>query len=235
MNDHDSVDRSNLFNTSGGTAVATIRVLIIDDHPAVREGLAARIARRLDMEVCGEAADVDEAMEAIARTQPDVAIVDISLKTGNGLDLIKRVRAENKDVRILVWSMYDASLYAERAFCAGANGYITKEEATDRIIAAIREVAAGKIYAPDPELESRYQRATETGKNSGSLVDELSDRELQVFQFIGEGLGMVQIAERMHLSVKTIETYRARIKRKLNQSSRTELVRMAVEWVLQSR
>jgi DNA-binding NarL/FixJ family response regulator len=210
-------------------------VLIVDDHPTVREGLAARISRQGDLQVCGEADGVDAAIEMIDRYDPDVAVIDISLKQGNGLDLIKRVKTEGRRTRMLAWSMFDESLYADRAIRAGALGYITKEQATDQIINAIRRVQSGQTYMAGDAAATVAKPNAPEAKAGTSVCDDFSDRELQVFRYIGEGLNMAQIAEKMQLSVKTIETYRSRIKRKLNHASRTELVRMAVEWVLTNR
>jgi DNA-binding NarL/FixJ family response regulator len=212
------------------------RILIVDDHPAVREGLALRISRQQDMEVCGEASDVGEALRCVANSNPDVAIVDVSLRTGHGLDLIKRIKARGNSIPILVWSMHSESLYAERALRAGAMGYITKEHATDKIIAAIRRVLDGKVYLSDSLAESLLNRAVGKGRSAveQSPIDILSDRELEVFQFLGQGLDTQQIAERMHISPKTVETYRARLKEKLNLTSGSELLRKAMQWVLES-
>ena len=212
------------------------RVLIVDDHPVVREGLALRISRQPDLQVCGEAADIAEAMRAVEATNPDVAIVDIALRTGNGIDLIKRLKTRHESVRILVWSMYNESLYAERAMRAGAMGFINKEHATDQIITAIRRVLDGKVYLSESMADRLLNRAI--GRNGESAesspVESLSDRELEVFQCIGQGLDTQQVAQRMHVSPKTVETYRARIKEKLNLSSGTELIRLAVQWVLEN-
>ncbi len=213
------------------------KVLIVDDHPVVREGLAMRIARQPNLEVCGEASDVSEALHLLDVTNPDVAVVDISLKTGSGIDLIKRIKARNHPVRILVWSMHSESLYAERALRAGAMGYITKEQAPSKIVDAITKVLEDKIYLSDEASAQLLNRAVGRGKNDGALspVESLSDRELQVFEMFGQGLDTHQVAERMHLSPKTVETYRARIKEKLDIATVSELVCKAVQWVLESR
>ena len=210
---------------------AVIRVLIVDDHPVVREALAHRIQRHGDLQVAGEAASVSEALEVLSTTMADVAVIDISLKDGDGIDLIKRIRAQNLTTKALVWSMYDASLYAERAMRAGALGYITKEHATEQIIDAIREVYQGRIFATEGDRES-YSQPKTNKKTGASPIEELSDRELLVFRLMGEGLDMARIGDRLGLSVKTIETYRARIKQKLNIDNRMELIHAAVEWVL---
>ena len=212
------------------------RVLIVDDHPAVREALASRIGRQRDLEVCGEAADMTEALRLVADTQPDLAVVDISLKTGNGIDLIKRIKDRSDRVRMLVWSMHSESLYAERALRAGALGYVNKDQATDKIIEAIRRVLEGKVYLSDAMAEKMLHRAVGGGQKevTRSPLDVLADRELEVFRLIGEGVKTAEIAERLHLSVKTVETYRDRIRQKLDLRDGTELVRHAVQWVLEN-
>jgi DNA-binding NarL/FixJ family response regulator len=211
------------------------RILIVDDHPVVREGLALRISSQPDMEVCGEAADIASALQLVADTKPDVAVVDIALKDGNGIDLIKRIRAHEGSVRILVWSMYNESLYAERALRAGAMGYLNKEQATDRID-VIRRVLEGKICLSDPLAEQLLSRTLGHGAPDlqRSPVETLSDRELEVFRLIGLGLGTQGISDKMRVSPKTVETYRARIKEQLNIASAPGLARRAVQWVVEN-
>ena len=191
------------------------RILLVDDHPAVREALAARIGRQPDLEVCGEAADMSEALRLITDTQPDLAVIDISLKTASGIDLIKRIKDRKDSVRMLVWSMHSEALYAERALGAGALGYVNKDQATDKIIEAIRRVLKGKVYVSDALAEKMLQRAVGGGRGevTRSPLDALADRELEVFRLIGQGVKTAKIAERLHLSVKTVETYRDRISR----------------------
>jgi DNA-binding NarL/FixJ family response regulator len=213
------------------------RVLIVDDHPAVREALALRIGRQPDLKVCGEAADTADALRLVADTQPDVAVVDISLKTGNGIDLVRRIKDRNDHVRILVWSMHSESLYAERALRAGALGYINKDQATDRIVEAIRRVLAGKVWLSDVMAERMLHRAVGgvTHEVERSPLESLADRELEVLRLIGEGVKTAEIAVRLHLSVKTIETYRDRIRHKLNLNDGVELVHYATQWVLENK
>jgi DNA-binding NarL/FixJ family response regulator len=210
------------------------RVLIVDDHPAVREALALRIGLQRDMEVCGEAADPAEALRLVRDTQPDVAVVDISLKTGNGLDLIKRIHDRTDTVRTLVWSTHSDLLYAERCLRAGALGYVNKDQATDRIVDAIRRVLQGKVYVSDEMSEKMLYRTVGDGRKDvrRSPFDTLTDRELEVFRLIGEGIKTSQIAERLHLSVHTVETYRERIRRKLELEGGTDLAHFATRWVL---
>jgi len=212
------------------------RILIVDDHPAVREALASRIGRQPDLEVCGEAADTTEALRMVADTQPDMAVVDISLKTGNGIDLIKRIKDRNDSVRMLVWSMHSESLYAERALRAGALGYINKDQATDKIVDAIRRVLAGKVYLSDAMAEKMLQRAVGGGRKGAtrSPLDALADRELEVFRLIGQAVKTAEIAQRLHLSVKTVETYRDRIRQKLDLSDGTALAHYATQWLLEN-
>ncbi len=206
------------------------KVLIVDDHPVVREGLAMLIARQPDLEVCGEAADVAEAVRQAAATNPDVAVVDIGLQSGNGLDLIRRLKAHDNELRILVWSMFGERLYAERSLRAGALGYITKEQATDQIIDAIRKVREGRVYLSTAMSERLLMSAV--GASSGqSSIERLSDRELEVFRLMGNGKDTKEVAEIMHVSAKTVETYQGRIKEKLNLKSGRELVQRAAQWL----
>ena len=212
------------------------RILIVDDHPAVRMALAMLIGQQSDLEVCGEAADMSEALRLVAATQPDVAVIDISLKTSCGLDLIKRIKDRNNAVRMLVWSSHSESLYAERALRAGALGYVNKDQATEKIVEGIRRVLEGKVYLSDVMIETMLQRATgeERKEITRSPLDALANRELEVFRLIGQGVKTAAIAERLHLSVKTIETYRERIRHKLDLSDGTELAHYATKWLLEN-
>lgn len=207
------------------------RVLLVDDHPILRQGLGELINEQQDMAVCGEAASAHAALKEMASSHPDVAIVDISLKEGNGIELIKDVQRRHDEVRILVLSMHDETLYAERALRAGARGYIMKEAASDSILTAIRQVLRGEVYLSDRMvgklLNSVVGGAVEA---DGPPVNVLSDRELEVFLLIGQGLGTRQIAEKLHLSVKTIESYRAQIRDKLKLADGNELLQYAIEW-----
>ena len=210
------------------------RILIIDDHPSVREALGLRIDRQPDLEVCGEAEDTPEALRLIEETKPDAAVVDISLKTGDGIDLIKRIKDRDPNVRTLVWSMHPESLYAERALRNGAMGYVNKDQATDTIVEAIRRVLAGKVYLSDAMAERMLHRAVggETEDLTRSPMDVLTDRELEVFRMVGAGVKTAEIAEQMHLSIKTIETYRDRIRKKLDLKDGTQLAHFATQWIL---
>ena len=193
------------------------RVLIVDDHPVVREGLGIRIGRQPALEVCGEASSIAEALAQVDATDPDVAIIDISLGEGDGMDLIRRIRTRNRRVRALVWSMYPETLYAERALHAGAMGYINKQEATSLIIEAIWCVLEGRLYLSGSMADLILRRVATGGPAPGiSPVESLSDRELEAFRLIGKGLMTAEVAAAMTLSVHTVETYRQRIKAKLS-------------------
>jgi DNA-binding NarL/FixJ family response regulator len=211
------------------------RVLIVDDHPAVREALALRISRQPDLEVCGEAADIVDALPLIGTTRPDVAVVDISLKSGSGIELIKRIKDRDDRVRIVVWSMHSESLYAQRALRAGALGYVNKDQATEVIVEAIRRVAEGKVWLSDSMTERFLQQSVgvKSQQTMRTPVDLLADRELEVFSLIGEGMKTSDIADRLHLSIKTVETYRDRIRHKLDLQNGAELSRTATQWVLE--
>jgi len=212
--------------------MSKIRVLIVDDHPIVREGLVRRINAEQDMQACGEAESAAEALEAAEKLQPDLIVVDLGLKDSNGLDLIKDLRIRQPKLPVLVLSMQDESFYAERALRAGARGYIMKQEAAENIIVAIRRVLEGQVYVSE-NLASRLLETMVTGKHwsEDGSIDLLSDRELEVFDLLGRGLATRQIAERLHVSVKTVETYREHIKDKLHIDNANELVHQAVLWV----
>lgn len=208
------------------------RIVIVDDHPMVRERLAELMSREPDLEVCGEAEDRCQALAVIARTHPDLAIVDLTLKGSHGMDLIKDLQATQPAVRILVVSMQEESLYAERVIRAGARGYITKQEATRNIMQAVRKVLAGEVYLSESLAAQLITRMVGRPRLDNVFsASALADRELQVFEMIGRGLGTRQIAEQLHLDVKTIETYRARIKEKLQLKDAAELLQRAIAWV----
>ncbi|HEX7449727.1 MAG TPA: response regulator transcription factor [Pirellulales bacterium] len=215
----------------------TAKVLVVDDHPAIREALRVRMARAPDLDVCGEAEDFAGALRLLDSEKPDVMIVDISLKSGDGIDLIKHIKLRDPRVRMLVWSMHSENIYAERALRAGAQGYITKEQATDQIVDAVRQVLAGKIYLSRTMTERLLHRAATGGVNglAADPVDVLSDRELEVFRRLGQGQKARVIAEELHLSVKTVETYRDRIRRKLELPKGSDLVHYALQWSLEKR
>lgn len=208
------------------------RVLIVDDHPVVREGLGRRIDRQEDMEVCGEAETRADALALIASARPDLVIVDLGLRDSSGLELIKDIKVREPDLPVLVLSMQDESLYAERALKAGARGYVMKHEATDKVVLAARQVLAGKVYLSE-KLSSRFLDVLfgRKGKPGASPAELLTDRELEVFELLGRGLSTKQIAQQLCLSIKTIEAYRERIKDKLRLDGATELLHRAFQWV----
>jgi DNA-binding NarL/FixJ family response regulator len=211
-----------------------VRILIVDDHPSVREGLALRISLHADLEVCGEAESEEQAIELVRQTKPDLVLVDISLKSGHGLELIKRIRSMDPSVKMLVISGFQESLYAERACRAGAMGYLNKQESSEKMIEAIRTVLAGERFL-SPEI-SRRLISLALGSSDGKKtpIQQLTDRELEIFRMIGEGLSTGLIASRLFLSTHTIDTHRENIKRKLNLNSAAELSRAAVQWVLEN-
>ncbi len=217
------------------TSVAQpIRIAIVDDHPLVREGLAARIATQPDLRVCCEAADPDSALAMIRARRPDLAIVDVALKQGSGLDLVKALSGDGNGPKMLVVSAYDEELFAERMLRAGAHGYVNKQELHGSVLEAIRAVLAGEIYL-SPGLAQRLASQAVSGRRSAQGLELLSDRELQIFELIGRGAGTRAIAAQLHLSVHTIESHREHIRAKLNLRNGTELLRRAVLWTLESR
>ena len=207
------------------------RVLVVDDHPIVRQGLTLLINQESDLSVCGEAEGATGAMNVLASVKPDILIVDISLNGPDGIDLLKNVRSSHPTLPVLILSMHDESIYAERALRAGANGYIMKQEATEKVLVALRRILGGEIYVSDRianKMLKHYIAGSGTVRNSS--IADLSDRELEVFRLIGEGHGTRQIAEELHLSVKTVESYQAHIKEKLSLRSARELMQHAIQW-----
>ena len=210
------------------------KILIVDDHPLVREGLAMRISLHPDLSVCGEADSEDDALALAMKLRPDLMLIDISLKKGHGLNLIKRVRSLDPDIRMLVISGFQESLYAERAFRAGAMGYLNKQESNAKMMEAIRTVLAGKRFL-SPEISRRLiEQALGTSDTARTPVECLTDRELEIFRMIGEGLATSAIASQLFLSTHTIDTHRENIKRKLSVTNAAELSRTAVQWVLEN-
>jgi DNA-binding NarL/FixJ family response regulator len=207
------------------------RILIVDDHPLVRSGFAQLISDCPDLEVCGEASDMAEALRLIDSDCPDLAIIDLSLAGGSGLDLIERIKSRNLDILMLVASMHDETLYAERVLTAGARGYINKQEAQESIIRAIRQVLAGKVYVSEAMTERLLSGLVDV-RDEKRDIERLSNRELQVFELIGEGVPVSQIASQLNLSIKTIETHQAHIKKKLGLGSAHELNQRAIRWVM---
>jgi DNA-binding NarL/FixJ family response regulator len=214
----------------------TVRVFIVDDHPSVREGLAAHINAQTDMVVCGEAGEVGDALRQVAVCSPDVAIVDISLKSGDGLDLIKQLRSRHANVQALVHSMYDESTYANRCLRAGAMGYINKSACPSEVVKAIRAVLAGRVYLSDEMSETLLRHTVGMGTQSlTDPIDTLTDRQLEIFRLIGAGQTTTQIARRLHISAHTVETHRENIKRKLGVENITALTQRAAQWVVNNQ
>jgi len=208
------------------------KIVIVDDHPIVRQGLKELINHENDLTVCGQAGDAHQAMKIIKSLSPDMVIVDITLKEKNGMELIKDIKVQYPNLPVLALSMHDETLYAERAIRAGARGYIMKQQATEKVVAAIRKVLKGEVYISERMVAKVMGKlAGVKTETSASPLDCLSDRELEVFLMIGKGHGTRQIAKKLHLSIKTIETYRSHVKEKLNFADSTELLQYAIQWV----
>lgn len=220
------------MDNKSGSGKSPQRVLIVDDHPLLRDGLIKVINQQAELAVCGEAADARAGLATVAKCRPDVAIVDLSLEEGNGLDLIKDLHARYPKLPILVLSMHPENLYAERAIRAGAKGYVMKHEPVARVIAALRKVLSGNVALSDNIL-SRMLGVPKPGRQDGekSPAELLSDRELEVFRMLGQGQGTRQIAQKLGLAISTIESYRASIKQKLGVERATELVARAARFV----
>ncbi|HQP49163.1 MAG TPA: response regulator transcription factor [Spirochaetota bacterium] len=208
------------------------RIFIVEDHPLFREGIAQLINTEDDLEVCGGAAGAPDALEQIAVLKPDLVIVDITLKNSSGIDLTRELHKKYESLPILVLSMHDEPIFADRVLKAGASGYITKEESTDSVIRAIRRVLSGKMYISDDIMDHFLNRFKSGGKNiDASPVESLSEREFEVFNLIGQGHTNRQIGDMLCVSSRTISTYRERIKEKLNIESNAELNRYILRWM----
>jgi DNA-binding NarL/FixJ family response regulator len=206
-------------------------VLVVDDHPLLRQGLALLINQQQDMQVCGEAEEAHAAMQAVTQCRPDIMILDISLNGPDGLELLKSIRASDPELPVLILSMHDEAIYAERALRARANGYIMKQEATEKVLVAVRRILNGELYLSDRMSNKMLQHYIGGAPSMiQSRISSLSDRELEVFRLIGEGRATREIAEELHLSVKTVETYQAHIKEKLALRSGRELIQHAIQW-----
>ncbi len=207
-------------------------ILIVEDHPIFRMGMKEMIDHEPDMKVCGEAEDVETALDLVKSCRPDLAIVDLSLKESNGMDLVREIHDHYKPCNTLVLSMHDEALHAERCLLAGAKGYIMKQEASESVVTAIREIMAGHIHV-SPKIMSHLLNVFRKQPDlaHASPLARITDRELEIFQLIGNGLSSKQIAMQLNISIKTVGTYRERIKEKLNLNNASELVRFAVIWV----
>ncbi len=206
------------------------RIFLVDDHPLVREWLTQLIDQQPDLIVCGEAGSAAEAITALSAARADLAIVDLSLEDSTGLDLVKSLQRLTPAVPVLVLSMHDESLYAERVFRAGARGYVNKRESAQRVVEAVRRVLDGKLYVSEKAAEILAAQTVRGRAPGEPAIERLSDRELEVFEKLGQGIGTRQIAEDFSVSIKTVQAYCARIKEKLNVGSATELLREAVRW-----
>jgi DNA-binding NarL/FixJ family response regulator len=219
-------------NKSGTMFSEKMRILLVDDHPMVRERLTEVIQREPDLTVCGEAEDRFLALELVAATQPHLVIVDLTLRGSPGMELIKDIHNQYPDLAVLVVSMHDEKVHAERVIRAGARGYITKQEATRKIMLAVRTVLDGNIYLSEKMAAQIAATAVGRAQAKPNLpVNSLSDRELCVFEMIGQGRNTRQIADELHLDIRTVETYRARIKEKLNLKDANDLLQHAIHWV----
>lgn len=217
-----------------GKKQKTNRILIVDDQPIVREGLSSVLSKEPDFEVCGEAVDAPTAIRLVDEIKPQLVMLGISLDSGSGLDLIRRIAKRNRSIRMLACSQYDEGLYAERALHAGALGYVNNHEPTQTIVKAIRQVLDDKVFLSERMSERLAHRLIGgRAKVEGSAVESLSDRELEVFEMIGKGLTSSEIARKLHLGVKTVDTYRCRIKQKLKLTNMAQLARDATRWVLE--
>jgi DNA-binding NarL/FixJ family response regulator len=217
--------------TANRAVKSRIRVFLADDHPIVRRGFQLLLGMERDLMVCGEADNGPAALQKILALKPDVAVVDLFLKSSNGLELIKQLRAQGLKLKILVFTMQGEGLYAERALRAGADGYITKEEGTEKAIEAIRLLMQGKRYVSPAMADKMMETMVGNTPGAGSAVQSLSDRELEVLELLGHGLGSRDIAEKLHLSIKTIESHREHLKTKLGLTRAPELVSYAFNWV----
>lgn len=220
------------MNTSPSKPVARkSRVFVVDDHPLVREGLTNLMNGQDDLVVCGEAKNSAQAIDGIMKTRPDVALIDISLENESGLELVKQLAGQFPQVALIVLSMHDEGLYAERALRAGARGYVMKHETSSSVLASIRRVLEGGVYISERIINRMATRLTSAGEPvPESPVERLSNRELEIFRLLGQGRTTSQIAEDLHLSLKTVQAYCARAKEKFGVNSLTELLRAAIQW-----
>jgi len=222
--------RCRQLNVKTGTQ-SKIRVFLVDDHPIVRRGFQLLLSLEPDLAVCGEADNGPSALAKILGLKPDIAIVDLSLKSGSGLDLIKQIRAQGLKTKILVFTMRSESIYADHALRAGANGYLTKDDGTEKAIEGIRLLMQNKPCLSECLAEAMMARLSGLPTNGPASCDVLSDRELEVLEMLGEGLGSRAIASKLNLSIKTVESHREHIKAKLGLKRATELVSYAHDWV----
>jgi len=230
MNEEEKVESTSQVDSSNNEDTRT-QVFIVDDHPAIREALTASINSKIDMRVVGESGTAKKALRQMGRHEPDVVVVDISLEDAHGLDLVEEIRSRFPDIRVIVFSMYDESVYAERAIRAGASGYVMKSEPTERVVSAIQAVGEGDVYLSQ-RMSSRILSKVIRQQDYAfsSATEQLTDREMTVFQKLGKGESVRDIADELDLSRKTVETYRRRAKEKLGFDTVDELLQYAVQW-----
>ncbi len=209
------------------------KLLIVDDHPIVRKGLRQLVASHADLEVCGEASGVDDAFEQVKTNRPDVVVIDLSLATGHGLELIERIRKHDENIKMLVSSMHDESIYAERVLRSGASGYINKKEAPEKIVDAIHDVLRGEIYVSGRVADQLLRRVRAGHAANEDPMSTLTNRELEVFELIGRGMSTKQIAQKLGISQKTVEAHRDGIKGKMNLKNSLEVTRRAFQWSME--
>jgi DNA-binding NarL/FixJ family response regulator len=219
------------YMTKNSSISRAVPILIVDDHPVVRRGLAMILANQPDFSICGDAAEGSVVLGLIDKLRPGALILDLNLKDMDGIDLLKDIHGRHPKLPVLVLSMHDELIYAERALRAGAKGYVNKEEMLDKVLQALRQILKGEIYASESVKAKLMKRIAHSDEDRPSTVESLSDRELEVFNLLGQGFSSRAIAERWHRSVKTVDTYRAHIKEKLGLANSSELVREAVKWV----
>jgi DNA-binding NarL/FixJ family response regulator len=220
------------MNMKKATNSRKARIIIVDDHPIVRRGFQLLVGLEPDLTICGEADNAPAALEQVLKLQPDLAVVDLALKNSSGLELVKELRTQCPQVKVLVFTMHDEPLYAERVLKAGAHGYVTKEEGTEKAIEAIRNLLKGKPYVTGHLAEHFLETMTGFAKTkTAGLLESLSDREFEVLELIGSGLGSAEIAHQLKVSVKTVESHREHIKAKLGLRRTTRLVQYAFNWV----
>lgn len=211
----------------------THKLIVVDDHPIVRRGLRLLVDNHPDLEVCGEASGVDEAFDLVLELNPELVVIDLSLESGHGLELIERIRKHDENIKMLVSSMHDESVYAERVLRCGASGYINKKEAPEKIIDAIQEILRGEIYV-DAAVADQLLRRVRNGRSADEdPMAALTNRELEVFELIGRGLSVREIAQKLGISQKTVEAHRDGVKGKLNLKSSLEVVRRAFQWSME--
>lgn len=224
-------DVGEAHNGSSEKGLGKTKIYIIDDHPIMVQGLKELINNQKDLKVIGSADDWHVALEQVKKIQPDLIMLDVTLKDANGIEVLKNLKIHVPNIKILMLSMHDENLYAMRSLKAGAQGYIMKQEAVEKVLSAIRQVLAGEVYLSESmSKRTMFQLLGRGGTRTGSPLEDLSDRELEVFTLIGQGCTTRQIAEKLHLSIKTVETHRAHIKEKLNLKNSTELVQHAIHW-----